>query len=90
MGEKGRHTPSSMMSCLLDAQRRRLDVLALARKLRVLRVVVHHVSGAAAAGGVDVLFDRGGDEVGGRGGRFGCEHVACHLLRVSELVMGSR
>lgn len=56
-----------MMSRLLDAQRRRLDILTLARKLGVVGIVVHHVSGAAAAGGVDVLFDGGGDEVWGRG-----------------------
>jgi hypothetical protein len=52
-----------MVRALLDAHRRSLNILAFARKLGVIGVIVHHVSRAPAAGGVDVLLDGGRDEV---------------------------
>lgn len=50
---------------LTHASRQTSDVLALARDGRVGRVVLGHVAGAAAAGGVGGRFDGRGDEVGG-------------------------
>lgn len=52
-----------MMRRLFNSQRRRLDVLTLARNLRALRVIVYHIPRSAAAGGVNVLFDGGGHEI---------------------------
>jgi hypothetical protein len=45
----------------------RLDVLARARELRVVRVVVRHVAGPPATGGEGGRFDGGGAEVEGPG-----------------------
>ena len=46
-----------MRRMILVTHNRGLDVLHLARKLRAVRIVVKHVSGAAAAGREDVLLD---------------------------------
>lgn len=50
------------------SHRREGDILSLPRQLGVLGVVLLHVAAAAAAGGVDVAFDGGRDEVLLRGG----------------------
>lgn len=65
-----------MMRRLFYTQRRRLDILSLARYLRALRVVVDHVARAAATGGVHILFDRGRGEVDVRGLVFLCVYVS--------------
>lgn len=72
-----KRTSSGVVSALFDPLWRRFDVLALARNLRVLGVILHHVPRPSAAGCVDVLLDGGGDEVFGRGGRGLRVHVAC-------------
>lgn len=62
------HTSPCMVSFLSRPHRRGFHVLTLACDLGPLWIVVHHVSGTAAAGGVDVLLDGRGDEVLGVGG----------------------
>lgn len=57
------HTSTRVVRVLLCPQRRRLDVLALARNLRSLGVILDHVPRATAAGGIDILLDCRGDEV---------------------------
>lgn len=46
-----------MMRCLLDPSRRDFDVLAFARDLGSVWIIVHHVARAAAAGCIDFLLD---------------------------------
>jgi hypothetical protein len=54
---------------LFRPQWRGVDILALARNLRSVGVVVNHVALATAAGGIDFLLDCWGDEItGGSGG----------------------
>lgn len=84
------------MRRLFYAQRRGFDVLTLARDLRMLRVVVGHVSRAAATGGVHILFDRGRGEVDIRRLVFLCVYVSWRVVCVSwgelslrGVVMGS-
>ncbi len=60
-----RRTSPKVTLALTHAPRQRSQVLALARDGRVGRVVLGHVAGAAAAGGVGGGFDGRGDEVGG-------------------------
>jgi hypothetical protein len=49
------HTTTSVMRLsILHTHRRGLDVLAFARKLRMLGIIVQHVSCAAATGCVDI------------------------------------
>lgn len=81
-------TPTRMMRRILHAQRRRFHVLHLARNLGVLRIVDHHVSGPAAAGGEDVLLDGGRDEVFGRGAGFRGVDVACGRGSLSAFASG--
>lgn len=58
-----------MVGELLRPQRRGFDVLALARNLWSLGVVVNHVALASATGGINILFDCRGNEIGGCSGR---------------------
>ena len=60
-------TSTGELHTLLRPLRRFLDILTAARQLRAVLVVVHHVSCAAATGCEEVLFDGGGDQVGGCG-----------------------
>ena len=65
-----RHTSTHEMRCFFHAQRGGVHVLHLPSEFGVFRVVVHHVAGAAATGGEDILFDGGRDEVFGSGAGF--------------------
>lgn len=82
-----KRTSSGVVSALFDPLWRRFNVLALARNLRVLGVILHHVARATAASGVDVLLDGGRDEVLGRGGRGIGVHVSC--MEVTSMFMFS-
>lgn len=61
-----RPTSTGMMRRLLHPQWWSLDILAFARNLRVVRIVVDHVTRPASTSGVDVLLN------GRRGEGSGC------------------
>lgn len=62
---ESRRTSAEVALALTHAPWQRSQVLALPRDGRVGRVVLGHVTRAAAAGGVGGGFDGWGDEVGG-------------------------
>jgi hypothetical protein len=79
-------TSTGEMNALFRPLGRGLNVLTLARKFGMVRILMHHVPRSAATGRENVLFDGRRDQVFGRGRIVVRIDVPCLESTVSHLL----